>query len=394
MKIGLVANTAWNIYNFRVPLIRALEAQGHKVITVAPPDAFAERLEKIGITYHPIKMDAKGTNPITDLKLTHQLFRLYKRHGLEFVLHYTIKPNIYGTLAARMAGIKTINNVTGLGTTFLRDTFSSKVARLLYRFTFSFPECVFFQNDDDRQLFLKQGLVSEKKSKLIPGSGLDTRHFHTYVREPYDQTFTFLMIARVLYDKGILEYISAIRKLKQEGSRARFLLLGKINEDKGLGVSRAQIQAWEDEGLIKYLGVTDDVRPYIEQAHCVVLPSYREGTPRTLLEAASMYRPIVTTCVPGCRETVREGYNGFFCEVKNAESLKQAMHRMEQLELAERLQMGENSRCLVEEKFAMERIIQHYKEALELACPLRKQKPVMQQSSTVESHAVAFSRGR
>lgn len=366
MKIGFVANSSWNLYNFRRALIRSFQEHGHQVFAIAPQDDYSEKLQTMGCTFIPVKMAVKGTNPMQDLRLMHQLYQHYKAAQLDVVLHYTIKPNIYGTIAAHFAKTRAVNNMTGLGTVFLRRTFASSIAHELYRIAFKYPEKVFFQNDDDRQLFLKKKLVRPEVTDLIPGSGIDTDFFSTQRLVPDSETFTFLMISRLLYDKGILEYIKAIRLLREDGLRARFLLLGRINEEKGLGVTQKQVEKWEAEGLIEYLGVTDDVREVIEQAHAVVLPSYREGTPRTLLEAASMSRPIITTNVPGCKETVRDRYNGFLCRVKDPADLAAKMAHLYWLPEEQRLVLGKNSRTFVEERFAIQQVIEKYEEALGL----------------------------
>ncbi|WP_291726198.1 glycosyltransferase family 4 protein [Bernardetia sp.] len=370
MKIGIVVNSSWNIYNFRAGLIKAF-LKHHEVIAIAPNDGYKESLEEMGCIFEAVPMECKGTNPISDAILVKRLVDVYKKHKLDVVLHYTIKPNIYGTIAAKLLKIPSINNVTGLGTVFLREGISSKIAQYLYRFTFRFPKIVFFQNKDDRELFVNKKLINESIARLLPGSGIDTNHFAP--KEPTfnfsegedKKEFTFLLIARVLYDKGIAEYADAIKLLRSKGIKARFQLLGKIDETKGLGVPRKQIKEWEKEGLLKYLGTTGDVRPLISNADCVVLPSYREGTPRTLLEAACLGKPIITTDVPGCRETVIHNFNGYLCEVKNAYDLSDKMQRMVCLSQDKLDEMGVNSRWLAETKFDQQIIIKKYTEVID-----------------------------
>lgn len=370
MKIGIVVNSSWNIYNFRVGLIKAF-LQNHEVIAIAPDDGYRKPLEEMGCKFEPVPMECKGTNPINDALLIKRLVTAYKKHNLDVVLHYTIKPNIYGTMAAQLLKIPSINNVTGLGTVFLREGISSKVAQYLYRFTFRFPKIVFFQNKDDRELFINKNLIKESIARLLPGSGIDTNHFvpkkpSLSVPEGKDKKeFTFLLIARVLYDKGIAEYAEAIKLLRSKGINARFQLLGKIDETKGLGVPEKQIKQWEKEGILKYLGTTNDVRPLISNADCIVLPSYREGTPRTLLEAACLGKPIITTDVPGCRETVIHNFNGYLCEVKNAYDLADKMQKMTCLNDEKLEEMGINSRWLAETKFDQQIIIKKYTEVID-----------------------------
>lgn len=370
MKIGIVVNSSWNIYNFRSGLIKAF-LQNHEVIAIAPDDGYRKPLEEMGCTFEPVSMECKGTNPINDALLVKRLVTVYKKHNLDVVLHYTIKPNIYGTMAAEILKIPSINNVTGLGTVFLREGISSKIAQYLYRFTFRFPKIVFFQNKDDRELFVSKKLISESIARLLPGSGIDTAHFVpnksalSIPKRKNKKEFTFLLIARVLYDKGIAEYADAIKLLRSKGINARFQLLGKIDETKGLGVPEKQIKEWEKEGILKYLGTTSDVRPLISNADCIVLPSYREGTPRTLLEAACLGKPIITTDVPGCRETVIHNFNGYLCEVKNAYDLADKMQRMICLDKGKLEEMGVNSRWLAETKFDQQIIIKKYTEVID-----------------------------
>lgn len=364
MNIGIIINSSWNIYNFRQGLVRHLLDEGHQVTAIAPDDGYGSALTAMGCDFCSLDMDNKGSNPLRDSLLIGTLVTLYRQHELDLVLHYTIKPNIYGSIAAALVGIPSINNVTGLGTVFIRDGITSKIAHTLYRLAFLFPKVVFFQNKDDREIFLEKNLVNRRITDVLPGSGIDLEYFQpkTFKR---DGTFTFLMIARVLYDKGIVEYVEAARRLRAQGCQARFQLLGKIEEVRKLGVSREQVNAWQAEGLIEYLGTAKDVRPHIHEADCVVLPSYREGVPRTLIEACSLAKPIITTDVPGCRETVVHGYNGYICEVKNAHSLAHWMSQMIALPMHEREKMALHSRALAESRFDESLVIRKYQAAIE-----------------------------
>jgi glycosyltransferase involved in cell wall biosynthesis len=366
MRIGIVINSSWNIYNFRKGLIESFIKSGHEVIAIAPDDGYSEKLRQLGCEFVPLPMEAKGTNPLADLVLTSKLYKAYRESRLDVVLHYTIKPNIYGTFAATLAKVRSINNVTGLGTTFIRNNLTSRIAHWLYKAAFRFPETVFFQNEDDRQLFVEKKLVKADITDILPGSGIDTEHFKPKKRNRYNNgnIFTFLLIARVLYDKGILEYIEAARRLRDSGEQARFRLLGKIDPQKGLGVPEEDIRQWVAEGLIEYLGTTDDVTPIIEEADCVLLPSYREGTPRTLLEAASLGKPIIATDVPGCRETVENGHNGFLCKVKDSEDLAEKMRNIMRMKRHELDRMGRNSRKLAVKKFDHSIVIRKYSERI------------------------------
>jgi glycosyltransferase involved in cell wall biosynthesis len=365
VRVAIVINTSWNIWNFRRGLVKALLAAGHEVLAIAPPDDYSTRLEsELGCRYVPILMENKGTNPIKDAQLTRRFLATYKRERPDVVLHFTIKPNIYGTLAARLAGIPSINNVSGLGTVFLIENLVSKVARGLYRLAFRYPHKVFFQNNDDRELFIRYGLIRPERTGLVPGSGVDLARFQPQegVGRPSGALFTFLMVARVLYEKGIVEYFEAARQVQAAlgADKVRFQLLGGVDEAGGIGVPRATFEKWLADGAIDYLGTSDNVAEHLHRADCVVLPSYREGTPKTLLEAAACGKPLITTDVPGCRETVQHGRNGYLCQVRDAADLAAKLQAMAQLLPARLNAMGQASRELAEEKFDEKLVLREY----------------------------------
>jgi glycosyltransferase involved in cell wall biosynthesis len=362
MKVAIVINTSWNIYNFRLGLVKALQKAGHEVIAIAPTDAYSQKLVEKGCTFYPVAIDNKGANPLKDLKLTYAFMRLYKKVAPDVILHFTIKPNIYGTLAAKVLGIPVINNVSGLGTVFIRQNLVSKIALRLYRQAFKYPHTVFFQNNDDRTLFLDLKLVEKSITGLLPGSGVNLANFRP---APFTRntTFVFLVIARLLYDKGIVEFAEACRILRGKGIKASFQLLG-FKDPSHLGIPESLLDEWISEGLINYLGTSDNVAGVIAEVDCVVLPSYREGTPKTLLEAAAMAKPIITTDVPGCRETVVHTHNGYLCEVKNAADLADKMLQLYSLSDSELAAMGQNSRTLAEERFDEKVVIERYLSAV------------------------------
>jgi len=365
VRVALVINTSWNIWNFRRGLVRALQAAGHEVLAIAPPDAYSDRLEtELGCRYVPILMENKGTNPIKDAQLTRRFVGVYKRERPDVVLHFTIKPNIYGTLAARLAGVPSINNVSGLGTAFIVENLVSKVVKGLYRLAFRFPEKVFFQNNDDRELFIRAGLIKPALTGLVPGSGVDLARFRPApaVAKPAGAPFTFLMVARVLYEKGIVEYFEAAKQVRAAlpAGTVRLQLLGSLDEAGGVGVTRATFEQWLAEGNIEYLGTSDNVAEHLHRADCVVLPSYREGTPKTLLEAAACGKPLVTTDVPGCRETVQNGRNGYLCQVRDAADLADKLLTVAQLPPERLAALGAASRQLAEEKFDEQLVLGQY----------------------------------
>jgi glycosyltransferase involved in cell wall biosynthesis len=367
MKVAITLNTSWNIYNFRMSLIKALQKDGHEVVAIAPHDEYTVKLIEAGCEFEDVTMDSRGANPTRDIGLTFELHNIYKRVKPDIILHYTIKPNIYGTLAAATLGIPVINNVSGLGTIFLNDDWISKIALGLYRFSFKFPKKVFFQNQEDYQLFMDKKLIQRNICEVIPGSGIDLNEFtpHPTQEKAEGEPFEFLMISRLIIDKGIREYVAAAAILQERGMNAKFNLLGKLDELHSRGISSEELNFWIEEGFINYLGSTDDVRPFINKADCVVLPSYREGTPRTLLEAAASAKPIVASNVPGCNNIVDHRLNGILCKVKDEEDLALKMKEMYYMAADLRNEMGLRGREIVERRFDHKLVIERYLKAID-----------------------------
>ncbi len=359
MRVAIVLNTSWNIFNFRMNLIRSLQSEGHEIHTIAPNDDYTTRLIEAGCTHHALKMDSRGANPIKDLALIFELYSIYKRVKPDVILHYTIKPNVYGALAASFLKIPVVNNVCGLGTVFLKNDLLSAFAMFLYRISFRFPKKVFFQNPDDLKLFLDKKLVPANTVDLLPGSGIDLQKFKpmNFLR---NQKFTFLLISRLITDKGVLEYIDAVKKLRSEGLEARYQILGAMDPEHKRGIRQDIIKEWIDSGTVEYLGTTADVRHFIQQADCIVLPSYREGTPRTLLEAASSSKPIIATNVPGCKQVVENNVNGLLCNLKDSDDLAEKMHTMAQFDDATLKKMGHNGRQKMEAEYNESIVINKY----------------------------------
>jgi glycosyltransferase involved in cell wall biosynthesis len=358
MTIMIIANTSWYLYNFRFGLIKSLVKRGYQISTLAPVDEFSINLENAGCRHIQLEMDNEGLNPINDLMMKRKLSEIYREIKPDLILHYTIKPVLYGSMAAAKLGIPFINNITGLGTAFIKRNWVTWLVKRLYRLSQKNADYVFFQNADDKELFIRDKLIPENvPQEVISGTGIDTDHFN--VRPyPEENHMTFLLIARMLWDKGVGEFVEAARQMKSEFSDIRFQLLGFIDVSNRTAISRRQMQIWTGQGVIDYLGETDDVRPYIADVDCVVLPSYREGLPRTLLEAASMGRPIITTDVTGCREVVEHGVNGYLCKARDADDLAHKMKDMLQLSPHERREMGLMGRKKIEESFDEKIIVQ------------------------------------
>ena len=357
-NILIVSNTSWYLYNFRLGLIKLLLKHGYEVSTLAPEDEFSEKLKQAGCYHICLEMDNKGLNPIRDLMMRKMLSEHYDEINPDLIMHYTIKPVIYGSMAAANLGIPFINNITGLGTAFIKENWVTWLVKRLYRLSQREVDYIFFQNSDDRELFNRKKLIPEEiLQEVIPGTGIDTNHFQLS-SYPEKNPVIFLIIARMLWDKGVGEYVDAARQMKLEFSDVRFQLLGFLDVSNRTAISCRQMQIWTEEGIIEYLGETNDVRPYICNVDCVVLPSYREGLPRTLLEAASMGRPIITTDVTGCREVVEHGVNGYLCKARDANDLAHKMKDMLQLSPHERREMGLMGRKKIEESFDEKIIVQ------------------------------------
>ena len=354
-RVMVVGGHADSLIHFRGPLLRRLVAEGHDV-TACAPDAGADvrrELAALGIAYRHVPIQRAGMNPMRDVGTVRALTALYREVQPDLVLTYTIKPVIYGSLAARLSRVPRICSlITGLGYSFgtatLRQRALNPVVQSLFRFALAHNEVVFFQNPDDLRQFVDAGLASDRQAVLVNGSGVDLEHFR--VAPLPEGTPTFLLTTRLLWEKGVGEYVEAARTLKAKYPTARFRLLGPLDPNPA-AVSRAQLDAWSAEGVIEYLGSTNDVRPAIADTSVFVLPSaYREGTPRSILEAMAMGRAIITTDAPGCRETVRGDENGFLVPVSDSIALASAMERFLR-DPGLVAPMGVRSRAIAEEKY-------------------------------------------
>ncbi|MEG8026107.1 glycosyltransferase family 4 protein [Sphingomonas aurantiaca] len=348
--IVLSINTSWNIVNFRRNLVARLQREGYDVVALAPRDAHSEVLVALGVRYFPIAIDSKGLSPVRDLKLAAQYFRILKQLRPVAFLGWTIKPNVYGSLAAHALGVPVINNISGLGTAFIKVGLLTRLVRQLYRAALSRSATVFFQNAHDRDLFVAQRMVRDGRTALLPGSGIDLAQF---VPAPAQESPTpvLLMVARLLRDKGVVEFANAARIVREARPDVAFELLGFLDVANRTAIDRAMVECWKREGVLTYLGESADVRPHLARATAVVLPSYREGMPRSLLEAAAMGRPLIATDVPGCTEIARAGENAFLCAARDARSLADAMLALLDLDTDTRAAMGVRSREIAEREF-------------------------------------------
>lgn len=352
-KIVVVANTTWNIYNFRLPLLQSLEKRGYQIVVIAPLDEHIIYLNDLQNGSHlPVhSLNRKGMNPVKDLFFFLELSRLYRREKPDLIIHYTIKPNIYGNLAAFLQRIPSICIVTGLGYSFIHNGWVKKVTDALYRLSFLSAEKVLFENQDDRALFIENRLSQAKQSIATKGCGVDTHYFKPQNRTRTDDRKVFIFIGRLLYDKGITEFVAAARRVRQQEPNVDFWVLGELDDDNLAAVSEELLTDWIETGVIKYYGNVADIRPYVADADVVVLPSYREGMPRAILEGLSMGKAVITTDAAGCRETVEEGKNGFLVPVKNVAKLAEKMHYFCAMSTEAIAEMGVKSRQKAVQEF-------------------------------------------
>ena len=335
-KVCFIANAGFTIVNFRSELIRTLVENGCEVTVVCPAECklmvgrdLSAELVNLGVKYIPVEFSRSGVNPISEICLLVTLFIVLKKEKPDVVLNYTIKPTIYGSMAAKLSGAKYIaSNITGLGYVFtsksLKSYFLSTIIKLQYKLALSCNNLVFFQNPDDESLFRSLSLVNHVRTKIINGSGVDTDKF---IRNNLHVIpYSFIFVGRLLRDKGVYEFMQAAELLNCKYPNAIFTLLGPTDNNPN-SLTEKDLNPYISAGIVQYLPSRTDVRPVLEKHEIFVLPSYREGTPRSVLEAMSMSMPIITTDVPGCRETVVSGTNGFLVEVKNVNALADAMEK-------------------------------------------------------------------
>lgn len=354
-KIVICSNTFWSIINFRKDLIVHLKKSGYEVfVIVTDMDFFgSSRSELADMDIKPIFLPVHRSrfDPFRDGLFFVRIMRTLRRLSSDMVLLFTIKPNIYGSIACRFLRIPCINTISGLGSGLIHENLKTKLLRKFYSVSLRASCKVLFQNNSDCEYFIDRKIIKRDHAGYVPGSGINAEKFKMPAGS-LNKPRKYLFAGRILKDKGVYEYIEAIRELKNEGSdNAVFLLGGIVDESNISGISMKEIKMWEDLNLISYLGKTDNIIEFFEMADIIVLPSYREGLSRVLLEAASCGKALITSDVPGCADLVKEGVNGFLCKPGDARSLKYAIKRSLNASDSELLQLGQNGRCIVIEKF-------------------------------------------
>ena len=367
LKIVLSSNNSFSLYNFRLGLMRRLKDLGYEVIAVAPKDDYSDELVKEGFEYFEVKnLDRKGKNPFKDLRLLLEYLRLFQKIEPDLVINYTIKPNIYGGLACQILKIPYINVVPGLGYVFVKGGILAKIVKILYWISFKKSKFVVFLNSEDIKEL--SHILEINKVHEFPGEGINTEYFSpSHCKEIQRDNFIFLFVGRFLRDKGIFELISAGERLYKERKDFEIWLLGAPDEGNPESISREELERIKKLPFIKVLPFSKDVRPFLCACDCVVLPSYREGLPRALLEAMAMEKPIITTDAPGCRSVCLDGVNGFLVKPRDVESLRDALIKMLNLGEEERRRFGKEGRRLVLEKFDERLIVSAYLELIEHA---------------------------
>lgn len=363
MKILLCDNTLWGLVNFRGPIIRHFLEQGHQVVLVAPEkeDRQMRADPPAGARYVPIRMGRTSTNPLSDLRLLHQLRRIYRHERPDYIFHYTIKPNIYGTLAAHSLGIPSTAMMAGMGYVFSKQSLATRLARVLYRIGLSRTRHLLLLNESNREAVLRQRLCQERKIVMLPGGeGVDCQHFASSPNAA-EQT-TFLFIGRLLWDKGYEEFVRAAELVKKEHPEARFALLGSLDPSFPGSVPYQRVEADQRRSLTEYRGFrTDMTEVYREPGLVVTLPSYYgEGMNRSLMEACATGKPIITTDIAGCRELVQPGQNGYIVPPRDAQALAQAMLRYLNLSAGQKEAFSQHSRRLALQRFDIEHVKQVY----------------------------------
>ena len=369
-KIAIVANCSWNIYNFRLNIINELICLGAHVLIITPFDEYTSKLSSINsITLIELKhLRRSSLNPIIDLLFLKELYRIYYKHKPDCILHYTIKPNIYGALAAKILHVPTISMVTGLGYTFLHNGILNHFVKWMYKIALRYPKKVIFENKDDKALFVSSNLVNVLKTFHVNGCGVNLEYFSPVKNKMENEPVRFSFIGRLLYDKGIIEFIIAAHKILEEYPQIKFTIVGFLDEDNPSHLNQKDLQDLLVSGKIEYKTKKEDIRPEIALSDCIVLPSYREGMPKILMEAMSMAKPIITTDTAGCRDLVEEGQNGYLVKPKDVDSLVNALIRIIKLTPEERNIIGYKGRKKAEtelcDKLIASQITKHLAEIL------------------------------
>jgi len=357
-NIAIVANSTWNIYNFRLNVLSKLIQENWSVTVIAPIDEYIEYKELYPTVKHiPLKSLVRAsTNPVGELKLIAELRRIYKELQPDLVLHYTHKPNIFGGIAAKLAGVPSIAVVTGLGYAFLNHGFFRTATKFLYKLVSKAHSKFVFENIDDLNLFVDEGIISKDKGVAVNGCGVDTEKYKPHPNGYIKPKTIFTFIGRLLYDKGIVEFVEAAQKVKAENPKTEFWIVGEMDEMNPSMVRKEELLKWIEKDDVVYHGFKKDIQPIVAKSDCIVLPSYREGMPRIVLEGMSMGKPIITTDTAGCRQTIVDKVSGYLVNVRDSRDLARGMFDFLNLTHQQAHEMGQKGRIRAVKLFNSEKI--------------------------------------
>lgn len=359
-KIMILANDSVGLYLFRQDLIAKL-LENNKVITCMPDTGFIKEIRQLGCGFINISMERRGINPVKDFRLLFQYYKLLKTQNPELVITYTIKPNIYGGVICRLYKISYAVNITGLGTAFQGNGMLRKLVTIMYKVGLKKAKIVFFENEENRQIFINEKIVNEKQTCLLNGAGVNLEHYQVTEYPADDGTIRFLFIGRIMKEKGIDELFVAMKRLRADGISCTLDILGSYEENYA-----GKIKEYEKEGWLYYHGYQKDVRPFIKKCHCFVLPSWHEGMANTNLECAAMGRPVITSNIHGCKEAIIHKKTGFYCGKKDSESLYKAMRYFCSIDYARRKAMGLAGRKRMEDVFDKNKVVRETLDVLRL----------------------------
>lgn len=353
-RILILVNHEVVIYNFRLEIVERFLADGHEVHVSSPGGEKIDKLVKLGVIHHEIEIERHGMNPKDEIHLFVYYKKLMKKIKPDVVLGYTIKPNIYGAMAAHKLKIPFVANITGLGMALENKSIKQYILIFLYKYAFKSVKRVFFQNEENRKFFVKHN-IAIKAHDMLPGSGVNLKRF-SYQEYPNDDVVKFLFISRIMKEKGIDQYLEAAKEIKNKYSEVEFHVCGFCEAEYD-----GKLQEYHDKNIIEYHGMITDVAGFMKEMHCIVHPTYYpEGLSNVLLEACATGRPIITTDRSGCREVVEDGVNGYMIAQKNTRSLVTALDKFLQLNLSEKEKMGRNARNKVEREFDRQIVVEKY----------------------------------
>jgi len=364
-KILFSSNIIWSIYNFRSKLLLDLQNDNYEIHVLGKKDKYVNHLEKLGFTVHVLALNNVSKNPLNEILLLVNYLKIYNRIKPDLILHNSIKPNVYGSLAARFLGIKVINNISGLASSYLLNNWVTKVTLVLYKISQLKAQVVFFQNPVDLEIFTSKSIVKTNIARYIPGSGVDLDDFKFLKRiSKMKRPFEFIFVGRLIKDKGIIELYNATINLKKEHKNFIVKIVGDRYDGNNSNISDNDYLKFQKDPVFEMVSHTDNIYEELKHSDCLVLPSYREGLSKSLIEAGSSGLPAIASDVPGCNDVIIDGYNGFLFKSRDSVSLKNIMEKVLLLDKQILYEMGVNSRKNVEEKFSINQVIKIYKKEI------------------------------